>query len=384
MKVSKKYFCDYCEYCEDISKNDLLFTCQTCQLVKYCSVECQIKAKPEHEEFCHQRAKDLQSLEAFLSQYPTLKTALEDKDFVLLPYGVTLEQSQKDLLIKLENETYEMAEQKQDYFCYLQGMELCWFLMCDALILLQKLPTLVLDIGLASEISQLKEKIAAIGGKLSLYELILDLDPHRVKRYIPYEDNQKIKKYTRELSKVESMIFSNDFWIKHRIPRLYWSFMNIIYDLKQEFSYTIPEATEGLMSFRKILESFPPNSSAHRLVKTDVAMDCIKENLFQTIHSDYKKIKSQVSVHSAGGSKVPKIFDRIHISDYFNGFKAFYSQRGSSFLDKIANKPLPELSQRNEISLEFANRCHGYLCQDKILMDFLIDNMSNTNCNFPN
>ena len=72
MKVSKKYFCDYCEYCEDISKNTLLFTCQTCQLVKYCSVDCQIKAKPEHEEFCLQRAKDLQSLEAFISQYPSL------------------------------------------------------------------------------------------------------------------------------------------------------------------------------------------------------------------------------------------------------------------------------------------------------------------------
>ena len=87
MKVSKKYFCDYCEYSEDISKNDLLFTCQTCQLVKYCSVECQIKAKPEHEEFCRQRSKDLQSLEAFISQYPSLKTVLEDKDFDLLPSG---------------------------------------------------------------------------------------------------------------------------------------------------------------------------------------------------------------------------------------------------------------------------------------------------------
>ena len=208
MKVSKKYFCDYCEYSEDISKNDLLFTCQNCQLVKYCSVECQIKAKPEHEGFCHQRAKDLQSLEAFLSQYPTLKTALEDKDFVLLPYGVTLEQCQKDLLIKLENETYAMAEQKQDYFCFLQGMELCWFLMCDALLSLQKLSPafgIVTDIGLASEISQLKEKIAVLGGKLSLYELILDLDSHRVKRYIPYEDN-----HTR---------YPNKFWTTQNLTK---------------------------------------------------------------------------------------------------------------------------------------------------------------------
>ena len=134
-----------------------------------------------------------------------MKTVLEDKDFDLLPYGVTLEQSQKDLLIKLENETYEMAEQKQDYFCFLQGMELCWFLMCDALILLQKLPTLVLDIGLASEISQLKEKIAVIGGKLSLYELILDLDSHRVKRYIPYEDN-----HTR---------YPNKFWTTQNLTK---------------------------------------------------------------------------------------------------------------------------------------------------------------------
>mgnify|MGYP001203604773 CR=1 FL=1 len=386
--VEKKYFCDYCEYCEDLVKDDdvigTLFTCQTCHLVKYCSVECQTKAKPEHQEFCHQREKDLQSLESVISHYPSLKIALEHKDFALYSYGITLESCQKELLIKIEDETYVIAEEKQDYFCYMQGMELCWFLMCDSLLLLQKITPklgIISDIGLASEVSQLKEKIAVLGGKLSLYELILDLDPHRIRRYIPNEDNlnktNERKICSRVLSKVESnLIFSNDFWIKHRIPRLYWSFMNIIYDLKQEFPYTIPEVTKGLLSFRKILESFPPNSSAQRLVKTDVVMDSIKEKLLDMIHSDCIAItkKSTIFVHSAGGSKVPKVFDRIVISDYLYGFKAFYGYNGSIFLWNIAKK-LPEQSENYDAKSEFANRCHRYLCQDKILMDFLINNL---------
>ena len=400
MNVEKRYFCDFCDYSEDIGQKELesvLFTCQSCQLVKYCSVDCQGKAKPNHEEFCLQRTKDLQELSPVTSKFPSVKTALEDKDFVLFKFKPTLNKCQKELLNKLENETYVIAEQKQDYFCYQQGMELCWYLMCDAMLTLEKMtPRLgpVLDIGLATHIVVLKHEIALLGGKLSLYELILDMDPHRSRNYIPIVaracppyDYHK----SRFLSQVESkLIFSHysdkcfgtesvhSFWIEQKIPRLYWSFVNILHDLSENIP-NFQKATKSLKAFTEVLESYPLDSSAQRLVKTDVVMDCIKKKMFEMVRSDYETYLEKAdqsdygTVHSVCGFQTTLEFKSISFNEYLYGFKAFYGNKlGGLFLHMVGQNPVPDEIEESQSMMEFANRCYRYISQDEKLLDFII------------
>ena len=60
MSVENKATSAFCASCDTTATDDIrLMKCDGCDLVKYCSDECQRNHKPEHEEVCKERVADL-------------------------------------------------------------------------------------------------------------------------------------------------------------------------------------------------------------------------------------------------------------------------------------------------------------------------------------
>ena len=100
----KRYYCnntEVCGYSEEINApTSSLKSCVRCDLVKYCSKDCEIEKRPEHHVVCKERNNHLR-------QINDLKKDLN------VVYN----------LEKLEKETYEMAEEKVDYHLFEKAYE---------------------------------------------------------------------------------------------------------------------------------------------------------------------------------------------------------------------------------------------------------------------
>ena len=115
----KRYFCNnsaVCGYSEETNApNSSLKTCVRCELVKYCSKDCEIQKRPEHHVVCKERRNHLRRI-------------TELKKDLNVVYNLRFRQNQEHraalgseyiaTLKKLEKETYEMAEEKLDYHLF--------------------------------------------------------------------------------------------------------------------------------------------------------------------------------------------------------------------------------------------------------------------------
>ena len=118
----KRYYCnntEVCGYSEEINApTSSLKVCVRCDLVKYCSEDCEIEKRPEHHVVCKERRnhlrqindlkKDLNVVYNFRFRQNVRATSGSD-------YIATLK--------KLEKVTYEMAEEKVDYHLFEKAYE---------------------------------------------------------------------------------------------------------------------------------------------------------------------------------------------------------------------------------------------------------------------
>ena len=108
----KRYYCnntEVCGYSEEINApTSLLKNCVRCELVKYCSKDCELEKKPEHHVVCKERRNHLRRINE-------LKKDLNDCAASGSEYNATLK--------KLEKVTYEMAEEKVDYHLFEKAYE---------------------------------------------------------------------------------------------------------------------------------------------------------------------------------------------------------------------------------------------------------------------
>ena len=108
----KRYYCnntEVCGYSEEINApTSSLKSCVRCDLVKYCSKDCELEKWPEHQVVCKERRNHLRRINE-------LKKDLNDCAASGSEYNATLK--------KLEKETYEMAEEKVDYHLFEKAYE---------------------------------------------------------------------------------------------------------------------------------------------------------------------------------------------------------------------------------------------------------------------
>ena len=108
----KRYYCnntEVCGYSEEINApTSSLKSCVRCDLVKYCSKDCEIEKRPEHHVVCKERRNHLRRINE-------LKKDLNDCAASGSEYNATLK--------KLEKVTYEMAEEKVDYHLFEKAYE---------------------------------------------------------------------------------------------------------------------------------------------------------------------------------------------------------------------------------------------------------------------
>ena len=364
MEIEQSYFCDYCDNSENIKiVNHILFTCPGCKIVKYCSVECQANAKSEHREFCNQRTQDLHQVENVFTRFPSVQDSLKglQKEEI-----VPLEPEEREILWNLEYETYEIADKKEDYFCYEQAMNFCWILKFDSELILNKIkmePRPITFYQRQEEMSRIKEckhEIALLGGKLALYDLILNPDQERI--YLSKGDD-----FVREETEIESNLIFTETWSRFRISRRYWTLINMIYDIKKLTSQST-NALKNFIAFKNTIAFAPRESVLYRLYKTDVVTDIIREKLIEQAQYEYETVKYDLLndkiIHSAGGSGKPKIFRKITLHDYLYGYDAFYNCNPFSILttpmtgrfrDKNDDCVCGETNMLRDISARFSN-----------------------------
>ena len=108
----KRYYCnntEVCGYSEEINApTSSLKSCVRCDLVKYCSKDCELEKWPEHHVVCKERRNHLRRINE-------LKKDLNDCAASGSEYNATLK--------KLEKVTYEMAEEKVDYHLFEKAYE---------------------------------------------------------------------------------------------------------------------------------------------------------------------------------------------------------------------------------------------------------------------
>ena len=108
----KRYYCnntEVCKYSEEINApTSSLKVCVRCELVKYCSKDCEIEKRPEHHVVCKERHNHLRRINELEKDLNVCAASRSD-------YNATLK--------KLEKETYEMAEEKVDYHLFEKAYE---------------------------------------------------------------------------------------------------------------------------------------------------------------------------------------------------------------------------------------------------------------------
>ena len=113
----KRYYCnnhEICGYSEEIeAPYSALKSCVRCELVKYCSKDCELQKWPEHQEMCKERRNLLRRL-------GELRIELSSE----FSYKTTNPGLEYNTLVKrMEKQTYALAQEKLDYFLFEKAYE---------------------------------------------------------------------------------------------------------------------------------------------------------------------------------------------------------------------------------------------------------------------
>ena len=277
----KRYFCNnsaVCGYSEETNApNSSLKTCVRCELVKYCSKDCEIQKRPEHHVVCKERRNHLRRL-------------TELKKDLNVVYNLRFRQNQEHraasgseyiaMLKKLEKETYDMAEEKLDYHLFEKAYDFS---------------RLSIEYCKPDEGSEMVKTIAKTLG----YQLTLD-----------YEVNGVLRLRTLGVE-----IFGPHFMM----AKLSFEICRLVFTIKE---MNIPELCDYMNSyatFVSVLRSSSRDSVYYRVYCNDIPLRKIKQYLEMQVENDYeafvdKNVEYQKTIltdHYLGGHSMTVLEDLL-------------------------------------------------------------------------